>query len=80
MDVSHVKSCIQMSKAEPLPLFPSSCPLQYAPDGGVIPWTNSMNIPQARIKRDPDSALGCRVNRRIHHITIVYVWTGEVFS
>jgi hypothetical protein len=43
----------------------------------VIPWTDPMNIPQACIKRHPDPAPGSHVNRRIHNITTVYVWSDQ---
>jgi hypothetical protein len=64
-------------EAEPLPMSPKPCLLHYSLGERCDPWTNSMNIPQACIKRHPDPAPERHVNRRIHNVTIIYVWSDQ---
>jgi hypothetical protein len=77
IDVSHVNFCIQKSKSEPCQCHQAHACYTTLQVRDVIHWTNSLNIPQAHIKRHPDPAPGCHNNRRIHNITIVYVWSDQ---
>jgi hypothetical protein len=66
-----------MSKAEPRCSLQALARYTILQVRDVIPWTNLMNVPQARLKRRRDPAPGCHVNRRINNITIVYVWSNQ---